>query len=77
MNKISKEKEKISKKRLKWENVSRTGYIEWRFGLLRVIIFRSVCNIQETFIQYSVQWGQSSFFNFFSSAKLPALFIQK
>ena len=39
------------------------------------IIFRSICNIQEKlFIQYSVQWGQISFF---FSAKLPTLFIQK
>ena len=29
----------------------------------QIIIFRSICNIQEKlFIQYSVQWGQNSFF---------------
>ena len=29
----------------------------------RLVIFRSICNIQEKlFFQYSVQWGQNSFF---------------
>ena len=41
----------------------------------RLVIFRRICNMQEKlFIQYSVQWGQISFF---FSAKLPTLFIQK
>ena len=55
----------------------------------KFIIFRRICKMQEKlfiifcrirnmqeklFIQYSVQWGQISFF---FSAKLPTLFIQK
>ena len=39
------------------------------------VIFRRIWNIQEKlFIQYSVHWGQISFF---FNAKLPTLFIQK
>ena len=35
----------------------------YRFELVMFVIFRSICNIQEKlFIQYSVQWGQYSFF---------------
>ena len=36
-------------------------------NFIDIIIFRRIWNIQEKlFIQYSVQWGQIYFFNFFS-----------
>ena len=60
------------------QNICIDGTVErriWKWIRAFFIIFRRIWNIQgKLFIQYSVQWGQNSFF---FSVKLPTLFIQK